>query len=107
MLKWSNFHITINFNVVDEDMVYTIKEAIEYAFGRELIFTWLKKVENRKQRPFQDGEEDQVETIRLRVGLENGGEQNKGVHAHILLEVGHRTMVQIDKRELKEALDFK
>jgi len=46
--------------------------------------------------PFDEASSQWVDRVRVRAGLENQGEQNAGLHAHILVEVEHHTMVQVD-----------
>jgi len=59
------------------------------------------KYENGERIPFLGAEKMDVETVRVRCALEDGGKRNQSIHAHIVLEIGHRTMVQLDKAGLE------
>lgn len=99
-IKWSNFHVTVNFNVDAEDHIDRMRSAVEDMADREHLWTWLKQYNGRAQVDFTDHTKPLVERVRLRAAFEHGGTQNRGLHVHIVLEVAHRTMVQIDKQGL-------
>mgnify|MGYP000846069763 CR=1 FL=1 len=100
MLKWSNFHVTINFNTADDNIMPQFRSAIEDMIEGDNLWRWLKYYKNGYQHDFDGETQHLVETVRLRAAFENKGEQNKGIHAHILIEVGHTASVQINKQAL-------
>jgi hypothetical protein len=96
-VKWSNFHITVNFNTRAPGIVGRIRNAVERMVDRDLVWTWLKQYKGGGQRDFEGAERMLVERVRIRAAIEGGGQQNNGIHAHIVVEVAHRTMVQVNK----------
>ncbi len=102
MDKWSNFHITVNFNKRDYSLVPAVRDAIERMAVDPDVWRWLKRYDNeRKQQvDFEGGDQADIHRIRIRAAFEDQGEHNRGVHVHVLVEVYHSTLVQIDKREL-------
>ena len=96
MLKWSNFHVTINFNTADESIMPSFRNAIEQMVESDNLWRWLKYYRDGRKQEFA-GNEHLVDTVRLRAAFENRGAVNKGIHAHILIEIGHTASVQIDK----------
>lgn len=100
MIKWSNFHVTVNFNTADESIMPHFRSAIEELVEGDNLWKWLKYYHNGQQEEFAGGNEHLVETVKLRAAFENKGAQNKGIHAHILIEVGHTAAVQINKAAL-------
>lgn len=103
--KWSNFHITVNLNVPpaqNANYVQGIIDSVHDLATPEWLWTWLKRYDNGGKRDFVGAEKMDVETVRMRVGIEQGGGQNGSIHAHILLEVGHRTAVQVDFQGIKD-----
>ena len=97
MVKFSNFHVTINFNKDDESLIHTIREAVESLVDEDHLFDWLKLYEDGQQKTFDDDNMSDVKYVRLRAAFEHEGKHNKGLHVHILIEVEHDTMVQISK----------
>lgn len=102
MDKWSNFHITVNFNRRDYSLVPAIRDAIERMAVEPDIWRWLKRYDNdaKHQVEFEGGHCDDIHRVRIRAAFEDQGEQNRGVHVHVLVEVYHSTLVQVDKRAL-------
>ena len=107
--KWSNFHVTVNLNLSGAESAGTgiaaaFAESIEEAIN-DNPWQWLMRFEG-SQRPFEEEEKPLVESIRARVGMEQEADgTNRSIHAHILLEVQHRTRVQINHRGLKDFID--
>jgi hypothetical protein len=97
-LKWSNFHITVNFNIDDEEHIRAMREAVEEMAEPPTLWTWLRQFNGEEQVAFTGATTHLVERVRLRAAFEHGGKQNKGLHVHILVEVAHRTMVQVNKQ---------
>jgi hypothetical protein len=99
-VKWSNFHVTVNFNVNAEDHLDTMRTAVEDMADTDHLWSWLKQYNGRSQMEFDEDTKPLVERVRLRAAFEHGGQQNRGLHVHIVIEVAHSTMVQIDKQGL-------
>ncbi len=97
MIKWSNFHVTINFNKDDMSIIHPFRSAIEAMVEPPQLWQWLKHYDGSQQVDFSEEEKQKVETVRLRAAFEHEGERNKGLHCHIVIEIGHSTMVQISK----------
>jgi len=97
MLKWSNFHVTVNFNKSDTGHMDTMKQAVEEMVDEPYLWWWLKHYDGNGQVNFNDETKTAVETVRMRAAFENEGKQNHGLHLHILIEIGHTTMVQVSK----------
>jgi hypothetical protein len=103
-LKWSNFHITVNPNAPasSTNMVQDLRYTAEQMVTSEYLWTWLRQYVNGSRIPFSPGEKHKVETVRQRCAIEQSDSgSNQSHHLHIVLEIGHRTMVQIDINELK------
>lgn len=97
-VKWSNFHVTVNFNIDSESHIERIRRAVEEMPESEWLWTWLKQFDGSGQIDFDThAQRLHVETVRLRAAIEHGGTHNHGLHVHIVIEVGHTTMVQISK----------
>lgn len=97
MIKWSNFHVTVNFNRSDLGHMDKMKEAVEEMGDDPFLGWWLKQYDGTGQVDFTDATWPLVETVRIRAAFENEGKQNHGLHLHILIEIGHTTMVQVSK----------
>lgn len=97
MLKWSNFHVTVNFNKSDLGHMDDMKEAVQEMAEEPYLGWWLKQYDGSGQVDFDDDTWPLVETVRIRAAFEHEGKQNHGLHLHILIEVGHTTMVQVSK----------
>lgn len=102
--KFSNFHITVNLNSGDPEYLDGLREAVEHMKDFEYLGWWLKQYDGTGQVDFDDNTWELVDDVRLRCGLESEGEQNKGIHAHILVEIRHYTMVQINKTGLLDVI---
>lgn len=96
-MKWSNFHITVNYNIDGEEHIDQMRQAIENMAESPYLWQWLKHY-NGGKHDFSPENKLDVESVRIRAAFEHGGQQNHGLHAHILIEVGHRTMVQVEKQ---------
>lgn len=94
-LKWSNFHVTVNPNKHGMALMRPMRECIESLPDPEFLWRWLKHYKGGRQQDFTDDAKMLVETVRLRAAFECQGKQNKALHVHIVIEVGHRTMVQL------------
>lgn len=104
-MKWSNFLVTVNLNASAANSDAVVSELIDGVYGMassEWLWEWLRKYENGSRVRFEGEDKQLVERVRLRVALEEGGTQNQSLHAHILVEVQHRTMVQVDYRGIKD-----
>lgn len=100
MVKYSNFHLTVNFNKNDPRLAPHIREAVETLVDDDVWPEWLMQYDGSNRVPFTAEDEYLVTCIRLRAALENKGMHNKGLHVHVLIEVTHDTMVQLDKQAL-------
>jgi len=99
-MKYSNFHVTVNFNVDAEDHIREFREAIENMATSEVLWGWLRQYDGGEQLEFDEANKPLVDRVRLRAAFEHGGQQNHGLHAHIVIEIAHTTMVQINKSAL-------
>ena len=97
MTKYSNFHVTVNFNKDDASLIYPMRDAIERMVEDPWLWRWLKHYRDGAQHDFMPDTELFVESVRLRAAFEREGKHNKGLHVHILIEIAHDTMVQISK----------
>ena len=100
--KWSNFHITVQTNTTSGSaaegvIVRRLRRAVEEMVNNDNLWEWLKWYNEGRQKDFTADEKFLVERIRLRCAIEGGGATNHGLHAHIVMEVMHKTMVQINK----------
>lgn len=102
MTKYSNFHVTVNFNKDDASLIYSMREAVDALVEEPYVWWWLKNYTQGAQRDFDPDTELDIECIRLRAAFEHEGKHNKGLHVHILIEVAHDTMVQVSKHGLCE-----
>lgn len=64
---------------------------------------WLREMHGGYRSEFADADKYKIKRIRARVALETGTPTNPSIHAHILLEIEHTTMVQIDYRAITKA----
>lgn len=96
--RWSNWHVTVNTNKNQADLIYVMREAIELLPEPQYLWRWLKHYAHGRQEDFDEAEKAKVYSVRLRAAFENKGKQNKGLHVHILVEVAHSTSVQINKQ---------
>jgi hypothetical protein len=104
-LKWSNFYITVNPNASANHptMVQDLRYAADQMVQSDYLWTWLRQYVDRARIPFSPAERIKVETVRMRCAIEQSDSgSNQSHHLHIVLEIGHRTMVQIDIAMLKE-----
>ena len=103
-MKWSNFHITVNFNIDDDRLVPGMRRAIEAMAEYPYVWWWLKYFnrDRREQEDFEGDKRFDISMIRRRVAFEHAGKRNKGLHAHILIEIEHDSMVQISKQGITE-----
>ncbi len=107
-VKWSNFHITVNANAAKKNYgasIRELREACEYMVHNPELWTWLKQYKHGQQVEFKGAQKMLVERVRMRAAIEQEGQTNHSPHVHIVLEVAHRTMVQIDKSELKDLFE--
>ena len=102
MTKWSNFHITVNFNKDDASLIYNMRAAVDALVELPYLWMWLKHYSGGQQVDFTDENSLDIERVRLRAAFEHKGVHNKGLHVHILVEIAHDTMVQISKFGLCE-----
>ena len=97
-LKWSNFHITVNYNIDGEEHIDAMRQACEAMPESPYLWWWLKQYDGATQQNFSGASKMEVDSVRLRAAFEHGGTQNRGLHVHIVVEVGHTTMVQVSKQ---------
>jgi hypothetical protein len=95
--KWSNFHVTCNFNKDDETHMPEFREAVDQMVESPYLWWWLKLFDNGAQENFDEDNAQLIEFVRVRASFEHDGKVNHGLHVHLLVEVGHSTMVQISK----------
>jgi hypothetical protein len=100
-MKWSNFHVTVNFNRRNPALVPLIKDAVDRMADEDVLWTWLKHFNGQSQVTFPEDCKFLVDRVRMRAGLESGGAQNGGNHVHILVEIAHETKVQLNKRAIE------
>jgi hypothetical protein len=96
-VKWSNFHITVNYNIDGEEHIEAMRRAVEAMPEHPYLWQWLKQYDGSSQIDFAGASKLEVDSVRLRAAFEHGGKQNHGLHVHIVVEIGHTTMVQISK----------
>lgn len=98
-LKWSNFHVTVNANAPADSAqtVRDLRQGVYDMVSNEYLWEWLKKYQGGQRVNFPVVDRLLVDRVRLRAAIELGGQQNRSAHVHIVVEVAHRTMVQIDK----------
>lgn len=75
-----------------------MRRAVDEMVQAPYLWWWLKRYNGAEQVDFTYGDAELVETVRLRASFEHQGKVNHGLHVHILIEIGHRTMVQISKK---------
>lgn len=94
-VKWSNFHVTVNPNRPGLELIAQMREAVEALPTPEFLWRWLRHMKNGRQVLFEGAAKDLVETVRIRAAFERNGKKNRGLHVHMVIEIGHRTMVQL------------
>lgn len=104
---WSNWHITANLNqrgigqAAQLESVRRLRDFCHDSLMRPpMLWQWLKHYTGGGREDFTPEEQQYVERIRARVSIERGDGANGSIHAHILLEVQHRTRVHIDPAAL-------
>ena len=110
---WSNWHITVNANRHEKthkarmETAQLLSDAVATAIREpQHLWYWLRYFHNKEQKDFPEKMKQRVERIRARCALEMGGKaNNRSVHVHIMLEVQHRTRVQIDPMRFQEVLE--
>lgn len=103
-MKYSNFHITVNFNVDNAGLIDSMRRSVEAMVEAPYLWKWLRHFDGTQQLDFNDGDAHLVESVRLRAGFEHEGKHNKGLHVHIVVEVAHTTMVQVSKHGVCEIM---
>ena len=102
--KWSNFHVTVNFNKDDESHMPQFRHAIDQMVESPYLWWWLKRWDGASEVNFTTEDASDVESVRIRAAFEHEGEKNKGLHAHLVIEVAHCTMVRISKYGICEIM---
>lgn len=97
-VKWSNFHITVNYNIDGEEHIDRMRAAVEAMPEHPYLWGWLKQYDGSSQIDFVGASKMEVDSVRLRAAFEHGGQRNHGLHVHIVVEIGHTTMVQVSKQ---------
>lgn len=100
--KWSNFHITVNLNEAgySRAQVLRLGDFVSRICARDDRFKWIQFRVGKKTRRLTPDEQRKITSIRARVAVEKGT-RNHSLHAHILMEIGHRTCIGIDYQALK------
>lgn len=94
--KWSNFHVTVNTNKLNTPgLLNRFRLAVDAMVSEDWMFHWLKRYTNGAQEDFTDANRDEVRLVRIRAAFEEGGQQNRGLHVHMVIEVTHTSSVQI------------
>jgi len=102
MLKWSNFLVTLNTNSRSLETLDDLRNAIDIMPTYPYVWQWLYHVSpGGKKIAFDEATSQLVDRVRVRCAFESAGSTGN-VHAHCIIEVGHRTMVQIDAVGLRE-----
>ena len=112
--RWSNFHITVNLNIPNNDATrtaaaLTLTPAFREISRRNTLWQWLRYFNGQEQVAFAAGRNlgpnarRSIQRLRFRIALEAGGEENASLHAHIILEIMHRSRVQINGAALRQA----
>lgn len=105
-IKKSDFAITLNLNKTPEGLADTEKEAfgllMEYLFGAEGLVDYLRKVE--ADGSFGTPAPSDILTVMSDSNLELGPQMGR-IHVHGLLQVKHRTRLQLDIPALREFID--
>ncbi len=107
-VKYSNFHVTVNTNKPNSyPLIVKFKQAVENGLCRDdTILSWLKQYDGSSRVDFKKRNYSAlVERVRIRAAFEIEGKQNRCLHCHILVEVAHKTMVQIDARGVEAFFD--
>ncbi len=107
-VKYSNFHVTVNSNKPNNyPLIVKFRQAVENGLCRdETILKWLKQYDGSGRVDFTKSKYAKlVERVRIRAAFEIEGKQNRCLHCHILVEVAHTTMVQIDARAVEAFFD--
>lgn len=106
-VKYSNFHITVNTNKTNSyPLIVKLRQAIENGFCRdEVMWTWLRQYHDGARSEFSKRNRGLVQRVRVRAAFEIEGKQNRCLHAHILVEVAHTTMVQIEAPAVQAFFD--
>lgn len=107
-VHYSNWHITINANQPNKSARVVARELTEAinALLRDNVYDWLRyfDADTNTQRPLDGNERAEVMRVRAQAALERGGDNNRSVHAHILLEVQHTTMLHVDYRVIRDII---
>lgn len=96
---YSNWHIVVNTNGGNEAIqVGRLRSAVQEMALPDELWKWLVYFDygSKTKRPFTADEKLLVERVRVRAAFEREGAGRRGLHLHMLLEVTHRTMVQIE-----------
>lgn len=104
-LKFSNWHLTVNFNVDSEDHIGQMREAVEEMVEDPWLWRWLKQYNHGQQVDFREATKPLVDRVRVRAAFEHGGAQNHGLHVHLVVEVAHDTLVQVNKLGLVQLFE--
>lgn len=81
-----------------------MKEAVEELVHAPYLWMWLKQYHSGEQIDFDEITSMAVDRIRLRAAFEEKGKQNRGLHVHMIIEIAHSTMVQINKQGMVQAM---
>ena len=112
--RWSNFWIMINSNqagtnvLESSHLVTTMRKAVDQAFGnRKNLVSFLRTVDEggNQVSTAADRKSDlsKIESVNSEAVVEIGPKLHR-IHTHILLQIQHKTRVQIDVIKLRDLM---
>lgn len=103
-MKWSNFHVTVNFNKQGDALLTDMRNAVDALPTAPYLWMWLQHFTGSRQEDFTSEDSNDIDRVRIRAAFENKGAKNKGLHVHMLIEIAHTTMVQVSKTGIARAM---
>lgn len=103
---YSRWHLLVNSNVAADDerdlerinhIAAVLKDSIRCVFHEHAAEVFFSKV------PGDKFEKPTVESVNIKMAAEIG-EQQKRVHVHVIIDVVHHTILQIDVKKMREDL---
>ena len=105
-LKYSNFFVTVNLNEagISKTRVKDLADFCEMIMYSPHWQRWIQRATGKGSKlvRFTPAEYRDIKNIRARVGLEANGDTNKSLHAHIVVEITHDTMVRLNTEGLRQ-----
>lgn len=92
--------MTVNFNVHGDALMRPMRRAIELMADEDNLWLWLRQFNGHSQVDFTPESSLSIDRVRVRAAFEEGGKNNKALHAHLVVEIAHETMVQVSKAGL-------